>query len=157
MNGRPTWALLDTRCERTLVRKAQGPETGAQLTLNCIHGDIEDWPTKIVSLELDNVKFFYTAGVVAQLRHPFLIGQHCHIFEKLVSKSKGGHSARPKAHMVMSTDDPGISVPVSPGELAQLTHTDATLKHPWQGANQVTHPGYTRSQLVWKGPLLYRR
>lgn len=141
-------------CGQTLVRQAKRPETREWLALKCIHGDIKEYTTKIISLEIENVKFFCRAGVVAQLGVPVLIERDCPIFKKLVNQSKE-LGICPNMHQIMAAEEPGIPVPVNPRELAQLTCTYTTLEHACQAVTQEAHLGYTDRRFVWKGPLLY--
>lgn len=58
LNGKLTRGLLDIGCGRTLMHKVPGLETGKRLTLKCFYGDIEDYPTKIIRVEIGQQCFF---------------------------------------------------------------------------------------------------
>lgn len=52
LNGVNVGALIDTGCGRTLVKRAKGPFTPEILRKECIHGDIREYHTKVVTVEI---------------------------------------------------------------------------------------------------------
>lgn len=128
LNGQMTWAFLDTGCGRSLVRQAPGPETGEWMTLKCIHGDIKDYPTKVIRIEIGQKHFFCRAGVVAKLGAPLLIGRDCPIFQQLVRQREMKKGKKPVTGLAATAAaETKLPLPVGPGELAHLTNIDPSL------------------------------
>lgn len=79
LNVKQVEALIDTGYGRTLGHKARGPFTSEQLRIQCIHGDIREYRTKLVSLGIGRQTFTYRVGVVPRFDCSVLIGRDCPI------------------------------------------------------------------------------
>lgn len=54
-----------------------------------IYGDIKEYQTKVVSLELLGKKLCFWVRVVPQLDHPVLVGRGCPLLKELLAGPKG--------------------------------------------------------------------
>lgn len=67
-------ALMDTGCGWTLVHKAVGEPLAEFLQIRCIHGDVKDYLTVRVHLQVAGKHFHCAVGVVPHLDNPVLLG-----------------------------------------------------------------------------------
>lgn len=57
-------ALIDTGCSRTPMKKAKDLFTPEVLHMQCIHGDIREYRTKVVTISIGTLTFTCRVGVV---------------------------------------------------------------------------------------------
>lgn len=75
VNGVHVEALIDTGCGTTLIRKAKGPYTPEVLSMQCLHGDVKEYRTKIVIIGIGSHISTCRVGVVPHFRpfHTFTV------------------------------------------------------------------------------------
>lgn len=79
-------ALIDTGCGRTLVKEAKGPFTWEILHMKCIHGDVRDYKTKWVEIQVGRQPYQCRVGVVPCLDYAVFIGRDCPVIQELLRK-----------------------------------------------------------------------
>lgn len=83
LNGVKVEAFIDMGCGRTLVRRTKGPYTPEVLRMQCIHCDIHECRTKVVTTGIGPQTFTSRVGGVSQLDCEVLIRWDCPIRTQL--------------------------------------------------------------------------
>lgn len=115
LNGVEVGALINTGCGRILVKWAKGPYTPEVLRMQCIHGDVREYCTKMVTIGTGSQTFTCQVGMVSRLDCGVLIGRDCPILAQLLQR----------------TQPPGRpSVPRFQGDPAKATMAELPMQRP---------------------------
>lgn len=120
LNGEEVEALIDKGCERTLVRRAKGPFTPQILRMQCIHRDIREHRTKIVSIKIGVQMFTCWLGVIQRLDCGVLIGCDCPILAQLLEKAPTPQPGKTSGLQGNPLDDQGAELPLQSADIARL-------------------------------------
>lgn len=157
LNRWAMWALIDTGCGQTLVQEAEGKCTRERLSLRCIHGDVRDYPTKLVHLELGNVQFTCRVGILSHLDALVLVGWDCPILCFLLENRMGKRTTllSGQAYRGQTLGNSKQDLLLGPGELAHLMQSDPMLEHACNAAKGAMDHLCQGPQFSWERGLLY--
>ena len=79
VEGQLTELLLDTGCSKTMIDGNLVPpqkiNEGKMISMQCPHGDMKQYPTAVVEIEINDMKYKVEAAVVDGLPRPILLGR----------------------------------------------------------------------------------
>lgn len=120
------------------MRKARGPFTPETLWMQCIHGDIWDYRTKIVTLEVEGQTFTCWVGVVPRLDCEVLIGRDYPLLTQLLKASRQRNSH--PFQQGLQAEPVGMELPLHRTDIALLMRENATLRFALQEALENPPP-----------------
>lgn len=152
LNGVRVEVLINTGCDRTLVKKAQGPFTSEVLSMQCIHGDIKEYRTK-----MGDQTFKCRLGIVPQLDCEALLGRDCPILDTILRQNLGEVQQAVRGFLGDTQVRGTIELPLQRQDLAPLMKEDPTLKFAIEAATDQEHPATEKNpRFVLKARILYR-
>ena len=79
VEGQLTELLLDTGCSKTMINinlvPAEKIDKGKMISMQCAHGDMKQYPTAVLDIEINDKKYKVDAAVVDGLPRPVLLGR----------------------------------------------------------------------------------
>ncbi len=93
VNGQPAQALVDTGSTQTLVKSdllnCEMLNYGDTVSLGCVHGDEQIYPTADVSMVIDEQAYLLRVGVVEKLAYDVVLGEDFPCLTDLVGVARG--------------------------------------------------------------------